>query len=275
MSFSPEILFFLIMLFLALVAFLFFASFFILAFEEIYGHIFKRPLYVHFYWSKLRLQPEQQLILKKEFQFYNTLPENRKKAFEHRVVKFIERHEFIGRSGFLITDQVKVLIAATSTMLTFGMRKYLFEVIDKVIVYESAYVSTLSGDCHKGEFNPQLKAIVFSWEDFLQGYKIGNDNLNLGIHEFSHVLHFHGSKYDDISALNFNRMYKKIASEVKKPAVSKLLIESDYFRIYAYTNQYEFLAVIIEHYFETPDLFRRKFPDLYKSVSLMLNHKHS
>lgn len=275
MSTAPQTVIFIIMLFLAFVAFAFFVSFFILAFEEIYGRIFKRPLYVHFYWTKKRLTIQQEFILRNEFPFYNTLPENRKKAFMHRMAKFIDQHDFIGRDGFIITDQVKVLVSATSTMLTFGMRKYLFEVIDKVIIYESAYLSTLSGKYHKGEFNPQIKAIVFSWEDFLQGYKIDNDNLNLGIHEFSHVLHFHGSKYDDISALNFNRIYKKIASEVISPELSQRLIESDYFRIYAYTNQYEFLAVIIEHYFETPDTFRQKFPDLYKQVSQMLNHRHA
>ena len=51
------------------------------------------------------------------------------------------------------------------------------------------------------------------------------------------------------------------------------LIESHYFRIYAFTNQFEFLAVILEHYFETPLEFEKCFPDLYKKVGLMLNFK--
>jgi Mlc titration factor MtfA (ptsG expression regulator) len=37
------------------------------------------------------------------------------------------------------------------------------------------------------------------------------------------------------------------------------LVNSDYFRVYAYTNQVEFLAVIFEHFFETPKLLKASF----------------
>jgi Mlc titration factor MtfA (ptsG expression regulator) len=49
------------------------------------------------------------------------------------------------------------------------------------------------------------------------------------------------------------------------------LVNSDYFRVYAYTNQVEFLAVIFEHFFETPKLFKSQFPELYNYVREMIN----
>jgi hypothetical protein len=40
---------------------------------------------------------------------------------------------------------------------------------------------------HKGEFNPRMKVIAFLGR-FLLGHTASNDNINLGLHEFSHVL---------------------------------------------------------------------------------------
>jgi Mlc titration factor MtfA (ptsG expression regulator) len=231
-------------------------------------------MFVHFYPKINSLSPNQLHILKTQFPFYSNLNDKKKKYFEHRVAKFIDKYNFIGKEDFVITDEVKVLIASTSVMITFGMRKYLFEVIESIIVYPSIYYSTISEDYHKGEFNPRMKAIVFSWEDFIEGFQNNQDNLNLGIHEFSHVLHYHGLKNEDASSLLFSRHFNQIQKEVNHPPNKEKLINSNYFRVYAYTNQFEFLAVIIEHYFETPAQFQIEFPELYEKVSLMLNHKH-
>jgi hypothetical protein len=38
------------------------------------------------------------------------------------------KYKFFGRGKFVVTDQSKVLIAATYVMLTFGMRHYLIDV---------------------------------------------------------------------------------------------------------------------------------------------------
>jgi len=60
---------------------------------------------------------------------------------------------------------------------------------------------------------------------------------------------------------------------VSETVFREQLMQSHYFRIYAFTNQFEFLAVILENYFETPLEFKTRFPDLYEKVGLMLNQK--
>ena len=243
--------------------------------EEIYMHIFKRPIYIHFYPRTKKLTESQELILQKQFPFYKTLSAKKQGYFKHRVARYIETHEFIGKEEFVITDQVKILVSATAVMLTFGMRRYLFDVVNKVIIYPSIYLSTITDEYHKGEFNPRVKAVVFSWADFLKGFENENDNVNLGLHEFSHVVHHHARKCQDSSAIIFTRMYKRITTDFDQIEVRKKLVDSNYFRIYGYTNQFEFLAVIIEHYFETPRQFKQEFPGLYRNVELMLNHRHT
>ncbi len=244
------------------------------AIDTAYANVFQKPLYVHFYLAPKKLPAEQLRILEQEFVFYQRLSDKNKCYFEHRIAEFINKHEFIGREGFVVTNQVKVLISATSCMLTFGMRYYFYNSLDRIIIYPKAYYSKVSNEFHKGEFNPMMRAIVFSWEDFFNGYNITNDNLNLGIHEFGHALHLQGLKNGDVSASLFADRYNEIKKEVTYKANRDKLIDSHYFRIYAYTNQFEFLAVILEHYFETPLEFKQEFPQLYNKVSLMLNHKH-
>lgn len=205
-----------VFLFFVLILLGLFSVFIFMITEVVYVAIFKKPLYLHFYLFKKKLHPNQQYILQNKFQFYKELDEKKQLYFSHRVAVFIEKYNFIGKEDFVITDEVKILIAATSTMLTFGMRNYIYTIIEKIIIYPKVYFSTVSEQYHKGEFNPRMKSIVFSWEDFLNGYEINNDNLNLGIHEFAHVLHHHGLKNDDISATIFATNYKKIKEEVKQ-----------------------------------------------------------
>lgn len=151
------------------------------------------------------------------------------------------------------------------------MRHYLSDVFDKIIIYPSVYLSLISKEHHKGEFNPISKVVVFSWEDFQQGFNFSSDNLNLGIHEFAHVLHHHGLKRNDNGSILFSRFYTLINEDVSDPIFRQKLLNSNYFRPYAFVNQFEFIAVILEHYYETPIAFKAHFPDLFDKVTLMLN----
>ena len=51
----------------------------------------------------------------------------------------------------------------------------------------------------------------------------------------------------------------------------KFTPKSKYFRSYAYTNQYEFIAAVIESFIESPAEFRGQFPQVYDKVKQMLN----
>ncbi|MFD0777393.1 zinc-dependent peptidase [Flavobacterium myungsuense] len=109
-----------------------------------------------------------------------------------------------------MTKEVQILISATYIMLTFGMRKFIVDVFDKIIVYPDEYFSTHSEQYYKGEFNPRMKVVAFSWKHFEESFEIDNDNLNLGIHEFSHVIHHHSIRNNDGSALAFKNIIKRL-----------------------------------------------------------------
>ncbi|GAA3578654.1 zinc-dependent peptidase [Snuella lapsa] len=240
--------------------------------EMAYVIKYKKPLYVHFYLYLRRLSNDQLAILKKQFSFYNKLTKKEKKYFEHRLVSFINDKDFIGRDGLTITEEMKVLIGATAVMLTFGFRDYYIGLISKIVIYPKKFYSHTNKAYHKGEFNPKLKALVLSWEDFKQGFKNGEDNLNLGIHELTHAIHINSMKERDVSSTIFSDSFKELSMLINaNEALRDAIKMSAYFRNYAYTNQFEFLAVAIENFIETPHEFKAQFPEIYMKVKQMLN----
>lgn len=241
--------------------------------ESIYVYVFNKPIFVHLYLVKKKLPKKKKQFLKENISFYNKLNHKYKSYFEHRLTKFIRTYDFVERDGFQLTPEAKVLIASSYVKLTFGMRKYLTTTFNKIVVYPNSFYSIITKQYHKGEFNPAFKIIVFSWEDFLLGDAILNDNLNLGIHEFTHALTFHGRKSKDVSARIFYNVFKEITNFMNSKENFEAIKKSNYFREYALTNKLEFVAVIMEHFFETPDDLQQKFPKLYKRIEVMLNYK--
>ncbi|WP_400076742.1 zinc-dependent peptidase [Winogradskyella sp. R77965] len=238
----------------------------------LYASRFRKPLFNHVYFGLKRLNKRQQTILKNELFFYNRLSDKERIYFQHRLAKLLDNTEFVGRNQLKIDDHMKILILGTLVMITFGFRNYRIGLVNKILLYPQAFYSNTNQNLHKGEFNPSYKAIVLSWEDVLLGYSIDNDNFNLAIHEIIHALHLDCLKNKGFRAAIFLNGFTDIVNFLEgNEAYRKRLIESEYFRDYAYINQYEFLSVIIETFIETPKEFRGQFPELYSYVKTMLN----
>lgn len=240
--------------------------------EMTYTYFSKRPMVVYFHPLKKILNKDQETILKQQFTFYNRLDQKQKKYFRHRVASFIKAKKFVGKDGFLITDEVQVLISATAVMLTFGFRDYIIKSIEHIVIYPTQYYSSLSKADHKGEFNVKLKTLVMSWDNFLEGYEIKDDKLNLGIHELAHAIHFNSMFQHDINSILFVDTYNEIRDLLTSNKNFKdKLVASEYLRSYAFTNDVELLAVILETFIETPKEFKSQFPEIYTKVKQMLN----
>jgi len=240
--------------------------------EMVYALFTKRPVFIHFYLFKRRLNTSQTFILEQEFMFYKRLDDKRKTYFRHRVATFINHKVFEGKEDFVVTDEVKILVAATAVMLTFGFRNYLIKHIKRIVVYPSEYYSRFSKTNNKGEFNPRLKALVLSWDNFLEGHKIEDDKLNLGIHEFAHAIHYNAIKSEDINSVIFVDTFNDLRFMLSSNAALKAkVVNSQFIRSYAFTNDSELLAVVIETCIESPVAFKALFPDIYSKVKQMLN----
>lgn len=240
--------------------------------EQEYATSRNKPMFLNFIIFKKDLTKPQTQILEQQFLFYSNLNKKQQSIFRHRVATFIKTKRFVFREGLQASDKIVVLISATAVMLTFGFRAYCIPLINTILIYPKAFYSKINEELHKGEMNPMLGIVALSWEDFVKGFNIGNDNLNLSVHEFGHAIHANSFKNNDVSSLIFRDGFDDLKTYLRSnEIIRKRLIESHYFRAYAYTNEFEFMAVIIECFIETPLEFASKFPKLYNYTKQMLN----
>lgn len=240
--------------------------------ETAYVVKYRKPFFNHFYIILKQLNANDRNFLKNSFKFYSRLSFKEQKYFEHRLIRFKNDKDFLGREGVEVTEEMKILISATAAMLTFGFREYLIPSIERIVVYPDVFFSTTNQTYNKGEFNPSLKSLVLSWKDFKKGYAIQDDNINLGIHEFTHAIQINSIQSRDVSSIIFSDTFAELSKLLHSEEYLKSsLVKSKYFRDYAYTNQFEFLAVALETFIETPSEFKSQFPEIYYKIRQMLN----
>ncbi|MEE9363265.1 MAG: zinc-dependent peptidase [Cellulophaga sp.] len=212
---------------------------------------------------------EKQLLLN-TFPIYGQLPLKYKHRFEERIAHFRMGKKFIFQGEIEKKEELKLLLSATAVMLTLGVKDYLIASINRIIIYPSKYFSRLNNRHHLGEYNPKLKTLVFSAEHVFEGFKIPNDNRNLGVHEFAHALSFNAIDNQNAEDRTFIKGLSALHKLLNDAEFESKLNKSTYFRDYAKVNKHEFFAVAVENFVETPDLFFNNFPEIYAILKNML-----
>ena len=90
-----------------------------------------------------------------------------------------------------------------------------------------------------------------------------------------HAMQLEARKGNDIDSSRFSVQFQNILQQLTKQEVKDKLDETRYFREYAFTNQYEFMAVLAEYFIESPDDFKTHFPILYNYTQKMLNFTYA
>ena len=203
------------------------------------------------------------------FAYYDKLSEDQRIKFLLRVRKFIRNKRFEGRGDLVITDEIKVMVAAGAVQLTFGLENYILDFFSIIIIYPDSYYSPITKQYHQGEANPK-GVIVISWKDLLRGYDIPNDTYNVGLHEMAHALELEkrlGGDYDFYFDAYYEK-WKRITEEEYEKVSDE---QESFFRSYAGTNRHEFFSVCIEHFFEATEEFKTRLPQIYHHLCILLN----
>jgi MtfA peptidase len=229
-----------------------------------YSHIF----YFLFKYLKPLSIPRRNILQK--FHYYKKLSFKQKAVFEKRVQRFISLKEFIPREMDEVTQEMRVLIAASAVQLTFGLPEIQLADFDKIYVYPKKYFSSVNRQYHTGEVNPR-GYIAISWEAFEEGYKIPNDGYNLGLHEMAHALSLENRSSDYEENIFDKEAYKNWKKIADQEYMSIKNGEKSYLRKYAFSDRDEFFPVCIEYFFEKADEFKKERPDLYHALSKLLN----
>ncbi len=182
---------------------------------------------------------------------------------------FMEAKIIVGAEGFEVNNKVKAIIAASAVQLTMGLDTWDYDYFMHIIIHPKKFLNKPTQQHFKGETNLQ-GYIKLSWLSFINGYKDAHDNVNLGIHEFSHALRFNSIRGNeqDYYTKYFFTMWLGTAYEVYY-CIKKG--QKTIFREYAGTNINEFISVCFEHYFESPDQIKQAYPHLFYNTAILLN----
>jgi Mlc titration factor MtfA (ptsG expression regulator) len=198
--------------------------------------------------------------------YFNKLPLTLKNDFLRLVRDHYEYFDFIPRQSLKITREIKTIISGVASQLVFNLPSESLTFFEKIIIYPDYYQSRITNKLHKGEVNPGLRLIVFSWRGVMEGLNRSDDGLNLLLHEFAHALWLENKiMHQEYTVLN-----PALVTYYEQAAVEEVVkMQSDdqhFFRKYALTNKEEFFAVAVENFFERPGSFKNAAPQLYQSL---------
>jgi Mlc titration factor MtfA (ptsG expression regulator) len=217
---------------------------------------------------KAEIAPPLEFILQSKTSFYKMLPSEIKKRFRHRLAIFMDAHEFEGREGLILTEEMKLMISAAAIHLTLGLNDYTLGDFRKIFVYPDVYYSGYSKTTNRGETNPH-GIIALTWRYVEEGFADVSDKMNLGYHEFAHALmlqHVNGSLNDE----TFSFGYQKFCYMLQKEHLAKHVEEAGFLRDYAFTNKMEFFAASAEYFLEAPQEMYEHSKELFYLMVRML-----
>lgn len=208
------------------------------------------------------LSKERVHILNNAIPFYNNLSVNNKEIFRKRVQHFLLNKTFTSDSSIEVTEEMKVMIAATSVQILFGVEAY----------YLSHFINIhlRYGEEQEIRYLRQTKNIVIKWNAFDKGYHSLEDGYNPGLKvmamalSLEHQLNHHSKNmFNRHTLATFDKVYK---IQAQKYILSGKSIYKDYKEV----DRSEYFAVAVEYFFERPSHFYANQPEMYLALSKLL-----
>lgn len=204
--------------------------------------------------------------------YYQHLSVDDQPRFEQKISAFLSDVHIEG-VGTPITVLDKLLIASSAIIPVFGFEDWKYNNLSNVVLYPDTFNTefqyeggdrNILGMVGTGYMNGQM---ILSRSALLKGFSNAADKENTAIHEFVHLLDKSDGATDGVPENLMKHEYtlpwiKMIHEEMHKIEQGKSDINP-----YAITNEAEFFAVVSEYFFEKPDQFKVKHPELYDSLS--------
>ncbi len=235
--------------------------------------------------QRLRAQPFPQAwlaILQKNVPYYAKLPEADQKELEGHIQVLAAEKNFEGCGGLLMTEEIKVTIAAHAGILLLHREPLYYPDLYSILVYPHAFVAKgyeelapgywlETKQAHIGESWKQ-GALILSWDDVRYGAADIYDGNNVVFHEFAHQLDTESGHADGAPILPHRSMYigwaRILSREFEKLREDKLRGRHSLLNQYGATNAAEFFAVATEYFFEKPRQMQDRHPDLYEELKM-------
>jgi Mlc titration factor MtfA (ptsG expression regulator) len=255
--------------------------------------------------ARVRRQPFPRAwreILRRRMPAFARLPADLQLQVKKHVQVLLAEKPFIGCAGLVVTDEMRVLIAAQAALLLLNRDADYFGNLRQVLVYPGAFIverehADGSGLTHAtrralaGE-SWQQGQLLLSWDDVLAGAADPDDGHNVVIHEFAHQLDQERGRANGAPWLGrreaeppprrrgaapsrpgrgaghepgdpYPRWARVLGAEFEQLRQRLARGETGVIAAYAATDPAEFFAVVSEHFFEQPAALAAAHPALY------------
>ncbi|WP_343633401.1 M90 family metallopeptidase [Fluviicola sp.] len=214
-------------------------------------------------------------LLVKHVAFYNRLTPPQKTRFEHRVHTFLLNVQIVGIDTE-VTHLDRILVASGAIIPIFGFDSWHYSNLDVVEIHPDKFLipNTLqyaNGLVGWGKMEGKVK---LSRKALVHGFYDNNDQKNVAIHEFVHVLDMQDGKIDGRMARIIKEIDIKPWLQIINNKMTEMQRGNSSIRDYGSTSNAEFLAVVSEFFFESPEKMKTEHPELYRMLDHFYNPKN-
>lgn len=216
-----------------------------------------------------------------DFPLYTKLPSDLQIKLEGHINIFLSEKKFFGCNEFVITDRVRLLIAAQASLLIINKAIDAYSTFQTILVYPDVYLAPATrqeGAVQSSDLSVrageswQRGPVILAWDHVLQGARESRDGHNVVMHEFAHKLDEGNSAMDGLPVLTKGSHYgdwaKILGDEYKKQQQKMADGESDVIDSYGASSPAEFFAVVTEIFFEKPRELKREHPKVFEQFQL-------
>jgi Mlc titration factor MtfA (ptsG expression regulator) len=211
--------------------------------------------------------------LSQHIEFYNKLSDADKPLFEQKVAAFLDAVRIEGVE-LEVTDTDRIMVAASAVIPIFGFKDWTYRNVTNVLLYPDTFNKefqfegnderNIMGMVGSGYMNGQM---ILSRNALIKGFSKQSGKENTGIHEFVHLLDKTDGATDGVPEGFLPDEYIKPWVSMMHQEIHKIEKGNSDINPYASTNEAEFFAVVSEYFFEKPDQFEAKHPELYQLLS--------
>ena len=228
--------------------------------------------------SRIRINLNDRFWLNEQIPFYRNLSKKDKIIFEDRIGLFLAEI-VISEVDKNVPDKSTCLYVASSAVITFwGLPYWNYGELTEVLIYPENFNQQneiikhgmIQGKIHQGGLMDST--MILSLPALISGFNV-LDGQNVGIHEFSHLLDKQDNEIDGLPFM-FDEGNRKVWTQFVEIELKKKAHPSKIDR-YAFTNDEEFFAVVMETYRELPNRLNKKYPELYQILDSYLNNRNN
>lgn len=223
--------------------------------------------------TQVILTNTQKQLLAQHIDFYRNLNDTDKLYFEDKIEQFLDAVHIEG-VGLEVTDTDRLMIASSAVIPIFAFKDWSYRNVTNVLLYpdtfdeeyqyEESDERRIMGMVGSGYMNGQM---ILSRKALQKGFSGQSGASNTGIHEFVHLLDKTDGATDGVPENLLPHEYIKPWVRMMHQEIHKIEEGHSDIDPYAATNEAEFFAVVSEYFFEKPDKFQAKHPQLYDMLS--------